>query len=303
MGKLLALNPQNIKFVDCSKPGIQRAFGLFELECSTNSFQVGSLYTLEQPIRDGFTVPNSVYELKGILDTYAGIEINSLIVRKVEGPDVMKYTVSKQDCERFGIPYEPQLEILPQSLPWKKACKEFDPYDFGSLQTSSDNLIYDFIIEIDGIEHEPSIECVYIKELDALIHHPQFYNAFQMTFNIDIRDNEDNHTLWHKGTTIHYPFPRSRMRLMNGSLFIHFICQYGINPTHYQGLSASDLLTFNIDSLYTVSYEQYINHQKQVKEAQKAHLINNNRKMELKMDIANALEMFGLTQPHLRSIY
>ena len=119
------------------------------------TFIVGEKYALKGTSCEGFEMPEKVYELVAVHDTFEGIDINSLIVKQVSGDQDKIFTLSKNDCEHIGIEYENGLQLFPKYLKWRrvKDIVPFDPKNLGTTPTSDiDNTIRYVLLKLNGFK-------------------------------------------------------------------------------------------------------------------------------------------------------
>ena len=118
-------------------------------------FVVGEKYALKGVSCDGFAMKEKTYELIGLLDSYGGVNVNSVIVKQVSGETGTIFTLSKNDCEQIGIEYQQGLQLFPKNLPWVRVVEkvEFDPYNLATTPTSQiDNTIRYILLELNGFK-------------------------------------------------------------------------------------------------------------------------------------------------------
>lgn len=112
----------------------------------------GERYTFS----NGVTSRNrKVYVVVGYLTNFSGIDVNSVIVKQVEGPMDTIYTLSKVDCEMIGIEFQEGLQLFPLGLKWERVYDvvEFDDKDFSTNPRSLvDNKIRYALVKIEGFE-------------------------------------------------------------------------------------------------------------------------------------------------------
>ena len=92
-------------------------------------FKKGSLMALVNSGCDDFDETERVYEFIGVVTTINSIEVNSIIVKQVEGDRGMIFSLTKDDCKEIGIEYEPCLQLFPYNMNWqvpKKIKKEIE---------------------------------------------------------------------------------------------------------------------------------------------------------------------------------
>jgi hypothetical protein len=96
-----------------------------------------------------------VYELIGIIDTYGGVAVESVIVKQVSGEVGNIYALSKNDCDKIGVEFQQGLQLFPKSLPWVRIIEdaEFDPHNLATTPKSAiDNTIRYILLKINGFK-------------------------------------------------------------------------------------------------------------------------------------------------------
>lgn len=81
--------------------------------------QVGKLYSLQGEMCDGFDMPKKVYEAIAIINQVNGIEVNSIVMKQVDGEDTTIFSLTKSDCKTLGIDFQDGLQLFPQGMEWK----------------------------------------------------------------------------------------------------------------------------------------------------------------------------------------
>ena len=136
-----------------------------------NKFIIGDIYSLTKEDCGDFELPTKKYKLIGIINTVNEIDINSLVMKQVEGEQSLIFSLSKMDCKLFNIPFEQGLQLFPQNLGWvnhslllrqqnqanienESVVKEnemFDPMNLASYPICiTDNTIRHMMIKISG---------------------------------------------------------------------------------------------------------------------------------------------------------
>ena len=102
----------------------------------TQRFVVGETYTLQGKSCDGFEMPTRTYVCKGVLDTLYGSEINAVIMKQIDGDEDYIFSLTRLDCELFGIEFESKLQLFPMSFDWKSSNhRTFRNFDANNLGT------------------------------------------------------------------------------------------------------------------------------------------------------------------------
>lgn len=88
-------------------------------------FEKGKEYILKGVECDDFSMPSRKYVLIDTIDSYEGINIDSVIMKQIDGPNSsMIFSLTKNDCKKIGIEFQPQLQLFPKSLEWIKVGEE-----------------------------------------------------------------------------------------------------------------------------------------------------------------------------------
>jgi hypothetical protein len=83
-------------------------------------FERGKYYALITNGCDGFKAERSIYELIMTLDFIKDIPMDSVVMKQVDGKEGKVFSLTKDDCEFLGIPFEEKLLLFPKKLGWKK---------------------------------------------------------------------------------------------------------------------------------------------------------------------------------------
>ena len=107
----------------------------------TQNLRVGEIYKLAEETCEGVEMPVSIYECKHIIKEYGGVQLNSVVMKQLEGISDMIFSLTKADCKSIGIDYEPRLQLFPLNFNWEKCTnirtnKIFTPDDMGSYPPS-----------------------------------------------------------------------------------------------------------------------------------------------------------------------
>lgn len=106
-----------------------------EKEYTTTMPQKGSLYTLKGKSCDGFEMTEKTYLIVDYINEFHGVTIDSFIVKQVDGPRGVIFTLSKNDCKELGIEFEEGLQLLPRTMKWENVMSETE-FDGHTLYTS-----------------------------------------------------------------------------------------------------------------------------------------------------------------------
>jgi len=116
---------------------------------------IGERYSLTGSPCEGFQMDERIYELIGKVDTFNGVDVNSLIVKQVGGMESVKFALSKSDCDDIGIEYQKGLILLPRDLSWKHVHETipFNPLDVSTSPLSEkDDTIRYVLLEVKGFK-------------------------------------------------------------------------------------------------------------------------------------------------------
>lgn len=81
-------------------------------------FKIGRYYYQRIKPKDGS--PNIVIKYQCVKTIYSikDIETNIVIMRQITPYDGRKFTLDRQECQKFHIKYEPGLEVWPMEINW-----------------------------------------------------------------------------------------------------------------------------------------------------------------------------------------
>lgn len=81
-------------------------------------FKIGKYYFQHIKPKDGS--PNVVIKYQCVKTIYSikDIETNIVIMRQITPYDGRKFTLDRQECQKFHIKYEPGLEVWPMEINW-----------------------------------------------------------------------------------------------------------------------------------------------------------------------------------------
>ena len=81
-------------------------------------FKIGRYYFQRIKPKDGS--PNVVIKYQCVKTIYSikDIETNIVIMRQITPYDGRKFTLDRQECQKFHIKYEPGLEVWPMEINW-----------------------------------------------------------------------------------------------------------------------------------------------------------------------------------------
>lgn len=95
-------------------------------ECETDEleetvrFCTGGHYTLTTEACDGFPSTTKTYECKGVVKAMSGVDINSVIMKQIDGDSGAIFSLTKADCKILGVTFEDGLQLFPESMGWEK---------------------------------------------------------------------------------------------------------------------------------------------------------------------------------------
>ena len=148
--KLFTLPEEMFNAIDYTSTGL-----INESTGGLPTFIIGEKYALNGVSCDGFEMKEKVYELIGIIDTYGGVAVESVIVKQVSGEVGNIYALSKNDCDKIGVEFQQGLQLFPKSLPWVRIIEdaEFDPHNLATTPKSAiDNTIRYILLKINGFK-------------------------------------------------------------------------------------------------------------------------------------------------------
>lgn len=148
--KLFTLPSEMFSAVDFRPTGI-----ITEHVGELPTFIIGKKYALKGVACDGFEMKEKVYELVGLIDTYGGVPVESVIVKQVSGETGNIYTLSKNDCNKLGIEFQQGLQLFPKLLPWTMVIDnvEFDPHNLATTPKSAiDNTVRYVLLKLNGFK-------------------------------------------------------------------------------------------------------------------------------------------------------
>lgn len=116
--------------------------------------KVGELYTIENKNSKEFKLNTNIYKMIGIVDKIYDVNVDSVVVKLVEGETSMIFSLTQDDCDTLGIEFEEGLQIFPKKLGWvrhieKKEEQVLDTNDLSTYYKSPiDNTIRNIILEL-----------------------------------------------------------------------------------------------------------------------------------------------------------
>lgn len=261
---------------------------------------IGGKYKIERDKLEKKIIGNDeeIFELKAILNEVNGVVINSLIVKRNDGSQFKKFTLTPFDCNTIGIEYEPNLEILSMNLNWKrieeKSSIEFDSRDMSTYETSKcDGTIRNIIISF------PNIKRISEDSYDffgfSTVHKLDIQKNMEITMKTEI-DGFDNCASFKIGERIPFQllkyyideepkYGENKGKKAINTLIINltltkktlfkgqtFDGKIGVSQNEFSNLSINDIInvTFNYKQLKN-SKENNFSLKKLIKEAENIH--------------------------------
>lgn len=91
----------------------------------TERYKIGDILTLRGKIRDGSSRIVKKFEVKKVIWSIRGKEMNILILKQLSGPNNNR-TLGKDDCLKYHIKYEPGLQVYSMLLGFIKSKKKIE---------------------------------------------------------------------------------------------------------------------------------------------------------------------------------
>lgn len=250
-----------------------------------NKFIIGDIYSLTKEDCGEFELPTKKYKLIGIINTVNEIDINSLVMKQVEGEQSLIFSLSKMDCKLFNIPFEQGLQLFPQNLGWvnhsllsrqlnqanienesvvKENEKEmFDPMNLATYPICiTDNTIRHMMVKISS--------CIPIGLNKVLLPNNTLFDGniknLIVTLNKEIIGDGYTSSTFRRNENIRYNIMTSKISTcntnnivdVNGCMFIE-LCFYkptlfrgykdgyvGVSVNNFLNCSISDIVEFNV---------------------------------------------------------
>lgn len=86
---------------------------------SVNRFIVGSDYSLFNKRVDGFEQTERIYKCFGYISKLNGIDIDSVIMKQINGEESTIFSLTRDDCNILKINYEQGLCLFPSNMNWQ----------------------------------------------------------------------------------------------------------------------------------------------------------------------------------------
>ena len=250
-----------------------------------NKFIIGDIYSLTKEDCCEFELPTKKYKLIGVINTVNEIDINSLVMKQVEGEQSLIFSLSKMDCKLFNIPFEQGLQLFPQNLGWvnhsllsrqlnqanienesvvKENEKEmFDPMNLATYPICiTDNTIRHMMVKISS--------CIPIGLNKVLLPNNTLFDGniknLIVTLNKEIIGDGYTSSTFRRNENIRYNIMTSKISTcntnnivdVNGCMFIE-LCFYkptlfrgykdgyvGVSVNNFLNCSISDIVEFNV---------------------------------------------------------
>lgn len=85
----------------------------------TTKFKVGDIIVLRGKIKNGSNRLVKTFEVKKIIWTIRSQIVNALVLKQLTGPNNNR-SLTKDDCVKYHIKYEPGLQVYPMNLGFSK---------------------------------------------------------------------------------------------------------------------------------------------------------------------------------------
>lgn len=226
------------------------------VEERTFRMRKGEVYSLPTEECDGFTIPEKKYKCVGEINEIDGVELNSVIVKQIEGNKSSIFSLTKNDCKKIGIDFEPELQLFPKGLNWKPCDTEyaeereieFDSQNLSTYPTDYDSrTIRRITIKLSNFFALENRICIPLTEETVKIN--EFCKRLKIVSKRDIGTvGKEDYTFIPKGVVINYKIvTRCLSRANNdivdakGNIFIELNLDkrfvqnnVGIHPKHFE---------------------------------------------------------------------
>lgn len=199
-------------------------------------FEIGKEYILQGCECDEFTMPTRKFILVGVVDNHDGVELNSVIMKQIEGIESsMIFSLTKNDCKKLNIEFQPRLQIFPKSLEWKKVEEKKDtdiktlPFFFDKNDLSTypveytTKMIRNIVLKISGFNHN----CNDLSNLVVCFKH----NNLRIPYRIITKYISNN---------------GNGIVDLNGNVYVELMLHNFHNPSEFKNLSASDIFQIRL---------------------------------------------------------
>ena len=270
--KLFTLSKEMFSAIDHTSTGL-----IVEHTKDVPTFIIGEKYSLKGVSCDGFEMKEKIYELVGTIDTYGGVEIESVIVKQVSGESGTIFTLSKNDCDSIGIEYQQGLQLFPKSLPWTRVINtvEFDPHNLASTPPSNvDNTVRYVLLKLDGFKDY--IDGYVITPSGKIIKEEQFETSIRITTKEPIVYG--NGFIVRDGSPLKIQIAKPKNSIFNHGNFISsdnevfilielktesyasqptFDGYFGVIPKYLDGINPNEFFIIKWDELGAKTIEEY----------------------------------------------
>jgi hypothetical protein len=270
--KLFTLPSDMFSAVDFTSTGV-----INEHTGKLPSFIVGEKYALKGVACDGFDMKEDVYELIGLIDSFGGVPIESVIVKQVSGEQGNIFTLSKNDCAKLGMEFQQGLQLFPKSLPWVRVIENpvFDPHNLATTPKSViDNTVRYVLLKLNGFK----------DYLDGYVITPSGKIIKEEQFESSIRVHSKEPVVYGNGFVRRETNPlkislvRPKTSIFNHGNFISsddevfilitlrnetfngrnsFDGYFGVDPVYLDGINPNDYFIIRWDELGAKTVEEY----------------------------------------------
>lgn len=124
---------------------------------SFRGMRVGEVYVISESLSEDFNIEPNVYQCKHILKEYGGVNLNSVVMKQIEGDQSVIFSLTKADCRSIGIEYEPKLQLFPINMNWRprRELREvpFSPLNMGTYKPSpKDGMIHQMHVSLYNVQ-------------------------------------------------------------------------------------------------------------------------------------------------------
>lgn len=95
-------------------------------------FNVGDILLLRGKYKDGSARNEKYFEVKKVIWSLKGQIVNALILKQLSGTN-NNMSLTKKDCVKYHVKYEPGLQVYPMNLDFKKRKINFEYLQKGSI--------------------------------------------------------------------------------------------------------------------------------------------------------------------------
>lgn len=262
--KLVTLDKDLFEAVDFTELGIN----IDNCDQSDISFKNGEKYVIDNESCDGSVVDDTVYEVYGVVNSYADEELNSVIMRAINPkPTSRRYSISKSDCTYLGIEYADGLELLPKSMKWKRASTicDFDKDDLSTTPRSIKNdTITSVLLVIHGFQTYP--RSLVLTPNGRLIHESALINDLRIINNFPLV--VDGVKRCDIDTLVDYEIIRvstekyNRSAILSDSNVMYVMLHFdfdglGLDPSSLYQVSPKVMFTLQWDELGALTLKEY----------------------------------------------